>query len=109
MQKSSSLIFASLLCALSPAMAQEVTLQIRIKDHRFEPKELKAPADRPLTLRVINADQGPEEFESKDLRVERVIGANAESLFKLRPLKPGRYQFFGEYHDDTAQGSLLIE
>lgn len=104
-----TLTFASFLCALAPAMAQEINLQIRIKNHRFEPTELKAPAGKPVMLRVINEDPTPEEFESKDLRVERVVGANAEGLFKLRPLQPGRYLFFGEFNEATARGYLVVE
>ncbi len=109
MKTLSALALALLLGANITAMAQEINLQIRLKNHRFEPSELKAPAGRPIVLRVINDDASPEEFESKDLRVERVIAANAESIFKLRPLQPGRYQFFGEFNEATAQGSLLVE
>ncbi len=109
MQKLSSLVFAAALFAISPAMAQQITLQIRIKDHRFEPAELKGPAGQPITLRIINADPSPEEFESKDLRVEHLIGPHGERSFTLRPLKPGRYQFFGEFHEETAKGFLVIE
>lgn len=109
MNKLSALIFAALLCAASPAMAEQVNLQIRIKDHRFEPAELKGPAGQPITLRIINADPSPEEFESRDLRIEHLIGPNGERTFTLRPLKPGRYQFFGEFHEETAKGFLVIE
>jgi hypothetical protein len=91
------------------ALAQGVTLQLTIKNHRFQPAEVKAPAGQPLTLRVINADPTPEEFESKNLRVERVIPGNSEATFKLRPLQPGRYRFFGDFNEATANGFLVVE
>jgi hypothetical protein len=50
----------------------------------------------------------PEEFESKSLRVERVIAGGATSVIKVRPLSPGSY-LFGEFNDVTAQGTLVIE
>lgn len=84
-------------------------VQIAIKDHRFQPAEARAPAGRPITLVVKNLDSTPEEFESKTLRVERVIPGNSESRIQLRPLQPGRYKFFGEFHDATAQGVLVVE
>jgi Cupredoxin-like domain len=51
--------------------ADAVTLRTSIKDHRFQPTELKAPANTPITLVVRNLDPTPEEFESKTLRVEK--------------------------------------
>ena len=109
MKTLSALALALLLGANATAMAQEINLQTRLKNHRFEPSELKAPAGRPIVLRVINDDASPEEFESKDLRVERVVGANAEAVFKLRPLQPGRYFFFGDFNEATAKGYLVVE
>ena len=102
---------APLVCAaIGPASAQDAaSLQLSIKNHRFEPAELKAPAGKPLTLRVKNLDATPEEFESKTLRVEKIIAGNGEATIQLRALQPGRYKFFGEYHESTAQGVLVVE
>ena len=93
-----------------PVNAQEaVTLQISIKNHRFSPSELKAPANRPVTLAVRNLDPTPEEFESRTLRVEKVIAGNSEITIQLRPLSPGRYRFYGDFNQGTAQGALIAE
>ena len=92
------------------AQAQEGTsVRLTLKDHRFQPAEIKVPAGKALTLQVMNADPSPEEFESKMLRVEKVIAGNSEATIPLRPLKPGRYKFFGEYNEATAQGVLVAE
>jgi hypothetical protein len=88
-----------------PVSAQEAaTLQISIKDHRFQPSELKAPANRPITLAVRNLDPTPEEFESRTLRVEKVVAGNSQITIQLRPLSPGRYRFYGDVNQATAQG-----
>jgi len=90
--------------------AQEtVSLEITIKNHRFEPAELRAPKGKAIKLTVKNADPTPEEFESKVLRVEKVIAGNSEAVFNLKPQQPGRYKFFGEFHEKTAQGYLVVE
>lgn len=84
-------------------------MRLTLKDHRFQPAEIKVPAGKAVTLQVMNADPSPEEFESKTLRVEKVIAGNSEATIPLRPLKPGRYKFFGEYNEATAQGVLVAE
>ena len=93
-----------------PVWAQEaVTLQIAIKNHRFQPSELKAPANRPITLAVRNLDPTPEEFESRTLRVEKIVAGNSEITIQLRPLSPGRYRFYGDFNQATAQGAITAE
>lgn len=93
-----------------PAVAVEaVTLHISIKDHRFQPAELKAPANTLATLVVRNLDPTAEEFESRTLRVEKVVAGNSEITIQLRPLVPGRYRFFGDFNQATAQGALIAE
>jgi Cupredoxin-like domain len=96
--------------AQTPVDAQEaVILQTAIKNHRFQPSELKAPANRPITLTVRNLDPTPEEFESRTLRVEKVVAGNSEITIQLRPLSPGRYRFYGDFNQATAQGALTAE
>jgi len=102
-----SLALIASAATLAPASAAEITLTI--KNHRFEPAEVRVPANTPFTLRVNNADSTPEEFESKSLRVEKVIAGNSSGTFQMRALKPGRYTFFGEFNEATAQGALIAE
>jgi hypothetical protein len=96
--------------AVLPALADEPpTFEIAIKDHRYEPPELKVPAGKPFVLRVKNLDASAEEFESSRLNIEKVIAAGAEGRIRVRALDPGRYEFVGEYHADTARGVLIAE
>ena len=94
---------------MSTEAASAVTLHISIKDHRFQPAELKVPANTPVTLVVRNLDPTPEEFESKTLRVEKVVAGNSEITIKLRPLAPGRYRFYGDFNEATAEGAVVAE
>jgi len=104
-----TLLLAAALLASGGALAAEASLSIEIKDHRFSPAELHAPADTPIVLTVKNADPTPEEFESKTLKVEKVIPGGASGTIRLRPLAKGRYRFFGDFHEATAQGELIVE
>jgi hypothetical protein len=97
-----------LLCAFS-ATAETTEYKISIKNHMFEPAELKVPADTKLSLLVKNEDPTPEEFESHDLKREKVIKGGKEATILVGPLKPGRYTFFGEFNEKTAQGVLIVE
>jgi hypothetical protein len=100
-----------MVCGLgAAALAQDAAMvQIAIKDHRFAPAEIRAPANKPITLRIKNLDATPIEFESVTLRVEKVIAGNSEGIINLRPLGPGRYQFFDDFNKDTTQGALVVQ
>jgi plastocyanin len=89
--------------------ADEVEATISIKDHKFEPAELKVPAGKAIKLTVKNLDKTPEEFESKPLKFEKVIAGNGTAVIRLKPLAKGSCKFFGEYHEATAQGVLIAE
>ena len=96
-----------LLCAGARAAEPEVLLVI--KNHRFEPTELKVAAGRRVKLIVHNQDATPEEFESHSLNREKIIPGGAKASIFIGPLKPGRYTFFGEYNEATAKGSVIAE
>lgn len=97
----------SLVCLSSWAADAEFTLVIR--EHRFEPAEIRVPANQKIKLVVHNQDATPEEFESHELNREKVIAPGAKANIFVGPLKPGRYPFFGEFHDKTARGVLIAE
>lgn len=84
-------------------------VELVLEDHRFTPAEIRLPADRPAAILLRNADATADEFDSKDLRVEKVVGGGAQGVIRLPPLKPGRYTFMGEFHADTAQGVVVVE
>jgi hypothetical protein len=93
----------------APARAQDaVTVQISVKDHRFQPAEIHAPSKNPIILVVKNLDAVPMEFESITLRVEKVVTANSQGTIRLRPLDPGRYNFFDDFHPET-KGTLVVQ
>jgi len=84
-------------------------IAITIKDHRFEPAEISLPAGQKVTLSVANQDATPEEFESDDLDIEKVIAGQQSVTIQVGPLDAGRYEFYGEYHEDTAKGAIVVK
>ena len=84
------------------------TFQLTLSGNRFEPQTLTVPPGLKLVLKVRTADATPAEFESTSLGVEKVISAGREATVRLGPLKPGRYPFVDEFHQDTAQGVLVV-
>ena len=100
------LLFLGLLSAAAFAEVPEAKLVIR--DHRFVPTELVLPANTKVRLMVVNEDATPEEFESHELNREKVVTGKATITVYVGPLKPGRYPFFGDFHQDSAQGVLIV-
>jgi len=93
----------------APALADTPEFTIVIESHRFVPAELKVPAGQKIRLVIENRDPTPEEFESYEFNREKIVpGKGRISLF-VGPLKPGRYEFFGEFNADTARGYLIAE
>ncbi len=80
-----------------------------IKNHTYEPSELKVPADTKFKIRVTNQDATPEEFESTDFSRETVVLPNRSIVVYVGPLHSGTYGFFGDFHRDTAHGRLIVE
>ena len=55
-----------------------------------------------------NLDSAAMEFESASLRVEKVVAAGSEGVVNVRPLAPGRYEFFDDFHQET-RGVLVVQ
>jgi plastocyanin len=84
-------------------------IALTIEQHKFTPEEIKVKAGQAFVLVITNKDATPEEFESKELRVEKVVPGNKTLKVRMGALKPGTYKFFGEYHEATAKGKIIAE
>jgi hypothetical protein len=102
-------LLAAFLCLPAIALAADPEFTLTLKDHRFQPVELKVPAGKKVKLVIDNQDPTPEEFESKELGREKVVQGRSKATIFVGPLKPGRYPFFGEYNEKTARGVLIAE
>jgi heme/copper-type cytochrome/quinol oxidase subunit 2 len=100
------------LCAVamgSVSQAQQATeIRVTYSNGQFQPSQVSAPADKPISFRVKNLDAKAMEFESTSLRVEKVVAAGTEGVINVRALKPGRYEFYDDFND-KARGFLTVQ
>jgi heme/copper-type cytochrome/quinol oxidase subunit 2 len=89
--------------------AQEPAYTLVIKDHQFQPTEIEVPAGQKIALLVKNNDTTPEEFESTELRREKVVAGGDQITVYIGPLKPGKYEFFGDFNPTTARGHIIAK
>lgn len=102
------LLTAAVLAA--PAFADDLpTFNLLIRDGHFVPAEIVVPANTKFRLLIKNEGPGAEEFESIELRKEKVLAPGASSFLIFQPMKPGAYKFFGDFHPDTAQGRFIAK
>jgi plastocyanin len=88
---------------------EEPERTIVIKDHRFDPAVVEVPAGVRVKLVIDNRDSTAEEFESHDLRREKVVSGNSKATIWVGPLPAGEYAFVGEFNEATAQGKLIAK
>ena len=101
-------VLSALLVTGASARAEDVpTLEFR--QHRFEPNRVEVPAHVKFRLTVRNTDDTADEFESVDLNREKLVAPGQTITVFLGPLEPGEYKFFGDFHQDTAQGVIVAK
>jgi plastocyanin len=91
------------------SLAADLEYKLVLKDHAFTPDTVEIPADTQVKLIVDNQDATAEEFESKDMKREKVIAGKSKATIMIGPLKPGEYTFFGEYNEATAKGKIVVK
>ncbi len=84
--------------------ADPVTLTLQ--GHRFQPDHAEVPAGERFQIVVENRDDTAGEFESYEMKLEKIVAPGSRITVRAGPLRPGSYKFFDDYHPDTAQGML---
>src|SRR6476646_587205 len=80
-------LLALALCAGAPALAAEdPTFRIEFKDGAVRPREIEVPANVRIRLELVNAGETPAEFESLELKKEKVLAPNTSSVLVIRTL-----------------------
>jgi len=99
----------ALFATLAFAAEEMLVLKLVARDGKFEPLKLEVPAGKRFKIEISNEGKGPMEFESKDLKQEKVLAPGAKSSVVINPLKPGTYMFFDEYHMDAPKGQIVAK
>ncbi len=108
--RSTAVLAGALVVALGfAARAEDQSVTLTIKNHRFDPAVIEVPAGQKVKLLVRNQDATPEEFDSYALNREKVIPGGSEGIVFIGPLDPGTYEFMGEFNAETAQGKVVAK
>ncbi|KMT53008.1 cupredoxin domain-containing protein [Pseudomonas fildesensis] len=104
-----ALLLGSLLLSGAALAAPLPTYELTLQDGHFTPPQLKVKAGERFKIVLSNRGQGPAEFESTPLRVEKVLSPGVTTFVVIHPLKPGLYPFFDEFNPQLPEGSILAQ
>ncbi len=106
-----NMVILSMVLSAALASATDIPpeLALTLDQHRFSPEELRVKANALFILVITNKDKEDEEFEMSSLRIEKVIAGGKTLRLKMPALKPGTYEFIGDFHEKTAKGRIVAE
>jgi hypothetical protein len=84
------------------------TFKLEMSDGKLSPARIEVPAGQRIKIEVHNVGKGAAEFESVELRKEKVLAPGASSFVVIAPLSPGEYKFFDDFHQQ-AQGVIVAK
>ena len=85
------------------------TYKLELKDGVVKPARLQVPVNTKFRLEVSNTGKTPAEFESTQLRKEKVLAPGVTSSVIILPLTAGEYKFFDDFHMSTTQGVIVAK
>jgi Cupredoxin-like domain len=95
---------------VSSVHAEELAVfRLVARDGAFEPLTIEVPAGKRFKIEISNEGKGPMEFESRDLKQEKVLASGAKSSVVINGLRPGAYVFFDDYHPDAPKGKIVAK
>ena len=77
-------------------------VRIVLKDNQFTPPEIRVAAGERFRIELHNQGSTVAEFESSDMKFEKVVVSGGKITVSAGPLKPGTYKFFDEYHPEAT-------
>lgn len=105
-----ALMAVAFLCVPAQAGAADLlTYTVVAKEGRLIPNTLNVPAGVRFKIVVRNQGRDAIEFESLQLRKEKVLAPGTESFVVIAPLKPGEYEFFDEFHPNTGRTRIIVK
>ena len=104
-----SLFFACALLSCNVSAADAFTVQLEMKDGELIPRTIKVQGQSCRCIEVHNSGSSPAEFESTQMRKEKVLAPGAKSVVVIARLRPGQYSFFDDFHLDHPAGLVIAE
>ncbi|HET6375390.1 MAG TPA: cupredoxin domain-containing protein [Methylocella sp.] len=108
------LLFVLAVFAPFPAKAEgsggeEPVFTIEFNNGKITPLRIEVPANQRFVLELRNTGGSPVEFESSELRKEKVVAAGTTASLVFRALDPGEYPFFDDFHPGAPQAVLVAK
>jgi hypothetical protein len=100
---------AMMALSAAPYAADLPTFRLELNDGKLNPARIEVPAGQKIKIEVHNTGKSPVEFESVQLRKEKVLAPGASSFVVIAPMQPGEYKFFDDFHTATAQGVIVAK
>lgn len=105
-----ALLIAAALASPTVARADDdPTFRIEFRDGVITPLRIEVPANTRIRLELFNKGTTPAEFESLELRKEKVLAPGSETVMVLRRLDPGEYAFFDDFHLDMPKAIVVAK
>ena len=108
MGRSARFVGLVVLALTPPALADDPSFSIVLKNNQFIPREVQIPAGVKVKLVVRNDNPTPSEFESTQFHRVKVVSPGQEISVFVGPLDPGSYEFFDDFHPKT-RGHLVVK
>ncbi len=89
--------------------ADILTFKLEMQDGKFNPARIEVPAGQRIKIEIHNVGKSAAEFESVELRKEKVLAPGAQSFVVIAPLRPGEYKFFDDFHLNMPQGVIVAK
>jgi hypothetical protein len=102
-------VIAALVAAAPMRAEEEPTFTLEFNDGKVSPLRIEVPANTRFRLELRNIGETPAEFESGELRKEKVLSPNSTSILVFRTLDPGEYVFFDDFHPEAAKAVLVAK
>lgn len=105
-----SALLAGLLGTSVTASAADLpTFRLELKDGKMIPQRIQVPAGVKIKIEVFNTGTSPAEFESVQLRKEKVLSPGTNSFVVIAPMQPGEYKFFDDFHPAAGEGVIVAK
>ncbi len=108
MSRAARVVAFFVLAFAAPAVADDPSFSIVLKNNQFVPSEVQIPAGVKVKLVVRNDNPTASEFESSQFHREKVVPPGQEITVFVGPLDPGSYEFFDDFHPAT-RGHLVVK
>jgi heme/copper-type cytochrome/quinol oxidase subunit 2 len=102
-------LILGLLAPVAARAADAPIIHIIVENKHFVPNEVTVPANKKVQLVVENHDALPMEFESTDLRREKIVVAHGTVSVWVGPLPAGTYSFFDDFGQVKPSGKLIAK